>query len=72
MIEQQTTLGRDPDARKQALLDLQRYILDQGYAHYLHTYESLGATQPYVRDFYPGFGALNLETDHWALLWLDK
>src|SRR5439155_5489306 len=31
MVEKQTTLVRDPDGRKKLLLDIQRYILDQGY-----------------------------------------
>jgi peptide/nickel transport system substrate-binding protein len=72
MIEQQTQLGRKPDERKKLLLDIQRYILDQAYVHFFHTFESPALFQPYVRDYYPGFGALNLEADHWTLLWLDK
>ena len=45
---------------------------DQAYVHFFHTFESPAMFQPYLRDYYPGFGALNLEADHWTLLWLDK
>src|SRR5204863_8876761 len=59
MIEQQTALGRNPEARKKLLLDIQRHILDQGYIRFLHTLEGPVALQPYVRDFYAGFAAIN-------------
>jgi peptide/nickel transport system substrate-binding protein len=72
MIDRQTTLGRDPAARKQLLLEIQRYILDQHYVHYFHTYDSPVILQSYVRDFTGGFGALNLEGDKWSHVWLDK
>jgi peptide/nickel transport system substrate-binding protein len=72
MIEQQTTLGRDPEARKKLLLDIQRYILDQAYIHFIHTYDAPLVLQSYVRDFFPGFGGLALESDRWSLVWLDK
>jgi hypothetical protein len=71
MIERQTTLGRNPDARKALLLDIQRHIIDQGYVRFFHTFESPLLTQPYVRDYFPGYGALNLETDKWVQVWLD-
>src|SRR5262249_24324145 len=46
MIEKQTTLGRNPDERKKLLLDIQRYIIDQGYVHFFHTYEAPNIMQP--------------------------
>src|SRR5262249_6720223 len=39
LIEQQNTLGRRPDQRKQVFVDLQRYIVAQAYVHNIHTYE---------------------------------
>ena len=72
MIEQQTLLGRDPAARKKLLLDIQRHILEQGYYRFIQTFEAPAALQPYVRDLALGFGALDLETERWAQVWLDK
>jgi peptide/nickel transport system substrate-binding protein len=72
MIEQQTALGRNPDARKKLLLDIQRQILDQSYIRYLSTLQGPVALQPYVRDFYAGFAAINFETDRFVYMWLDK
>jgi hypothetical protein len=72
MIEKQTTLGRNPDERKKLILDIQRYIIEQGYIHYFHTFLSPAAYQPYVRDMFMGYGALALEPDKWSLVWYDK
>ena len=72
MIERQSTLGRNPDERKKALLEIQRYILDQAYLHQIHSFESPTVLQPYMRDYFPGFGGLQTEPDKWSLVWLDK
>src|SRR5262249_6783192 len=72
MIEKQTTLGRNPEERKKLILDIQRYIIDQAYVHFFHTFESPALFQPYVRDLFMGYGSLALEPDKWSLLWLDK
>jgi ABC-type transport system substrate-binding protein len=72
MIEQQTQLGRDLEARKKVLLDIQRHILQQGYLHQIVTYILPAVQQPYVRDYYPGLGYINLETERYTLAWFDK
>lgn len=72
MIERQTTLGRNPDERKKLLLDIQRRIIDQQYLHFFHTFEAPSVQKGYVRDYYPGFGGLNLEVDKYAIVWMDK
>jgi peptide/nickel transport system substrate-binding protein len=72
MIEKQTTLGRSPDERKKLLQDIQRYILDQAYVHFIQTNEAPIVLQPYVRDYFGGFGALNFEIDRLVHVWLDK
>jgi peptide/nickel transport system substrate-binding protein len=72
MIERQATLGRNPDARKALLLDIQRRILDQGYVRNFHSWDSPVVLQPYVRDYFTDFGNLSGETDKWVELWLDK
>lgn len=71
MIERQTTLVRSADERKKLLLDIQRYIIDQGYVRFFHSFDAPLLTQTYVRDYFPGYGALNLETDKWVQVWLD-
>jgi peptide/nickel transport system substrate-binding protein len=70
MIERQTTLGRNPDARKSLLLDIQRYIIQQAYPMNVHTFENIGVMQPYVRDYYSG--TLAQDEDRWIYVWLDK
>jgi peptide/nickel transport system substrate-binding protein len=72
MIERQSTLGRNPDERKKALLEIQRYILDQAYLHQIQSFESPTVVQPYLRDYFPGFGSLQTEPDKWSIVWLDK
>jgi ABC-type transport system substrate-binding protein len=72
MIERQTTLGRNPEERKKLILDIQRYIIEQGYVRFFHTFESPAAFQPYVRDLFQGYGALALETEKYSLVWYDK
>jgi ABC-type transport system substrate-binding protein len=71
LIEQQNTLGRRLDQRKQVLMDLQRYIVAQAYVHNIHTYEAPSAFQPYVRDYHGG-GALFGEPDRLTAAWFDK
>jgi ABC-type transport system substrate-binding protein len=71
MIERQTVLGRRPDERKRLLQEIQRYILEQGYVHAVHSGEHLVGYQPYVRDLQAG-GALASEPDRFTHVWLDK
>jgi peptide/nickel transport system substrate-binding protein len=72
LIERQTLLGRDPERRKKLLLEVQHYLIDQAYVHAFHTFEGPAVFQPYVRDFHPSFGPVNLETYRMAQVWLDK
>jgi peptide/nickel transport system substrate-binding protein len=71
MIERQTTLGRSPEDRKKALLDVQRYILDQAYVHHIVTFESVSYLRGYVRDLFNGLGIMAQEPDRFARVWLD-
>jgi peptide/nickel transport system substrate-binding protein len=71
MIEQQSALGRRPDERKKLLLDIQRYILGQGYLRSLRNTQAPLAYQPYVRDFQGG-SLLAQEPDKFTHVWFDK
>ena len=59
-------------ALKKALLEIQHYILDQAYLHQIQSFESPTVVQPYLRDYFPGFGSLQTEPDKWSVVWLDK
>lgn len=72
MIEQQAVQVKDPNARKQILLDIQRYILQNAYFSAIHTYEPVFLHAPYVRDFYSGQGGLGYELDRYSIVWFDK
>jgi ABC-type transport system substrate-binding protein len=71
LIEQQTRLVRDPEARKRALFEIQRYIIDQGYLRAIHTFVQPTGMAPHVRDFFHGAGALSLDWDKWTYVWFD-
>src|SRR5581483_9108075 len=51
MIDKQSAMVRDPAARKQALMDLQRYILDQGYIIPTWGNQSPSAYWPWLKNF---------------------
>jgi peptide/nickel transport system substrate-binding protein len=72
MIERQSTLGRNPDERKKVALDIQRQIAEQVYVQFLLTYDSPVVLQPYVRDYFAGYGAINFEVERLVQVWLDK
>src|SRR5262249_33662777 len=67
MIEQQAALVKDPDARKKALLEIQRYILNSA-----HQLAILGTVPPSLRwkqvqDYF--LESSNLE-ETWMYVWL--
>jgi peptide/nickel transport system substrate-binding protein len=68
MIDKQTTLGRDPEARRKMVLDIQRRVIDQGYPRAIYAREAPTTLQPYVRDYV----AHTVEYDRFVLSWLDK
>jgi peptide/nickel transport system substrate-binding protein len=72
MIEQQATLVRDPEARKRALLELQRYLLSS--AHQLHLAGIIDQTAmwKYVKNFFYGQVDSSTVDETWASVWLDK
>ena len=61
---------QDREARKQLIVDLQRYIAEQQYYVYLYCVGITGAWYPYVKNFAP-----NTSYDYGgrsAALWLDR
>jgi peptide/nickel transport system substrate-binding protein len=71
MIDAQAVMARDPDGRKKALLDIQRYLLDQAYATSIWSYVSFYANWPWMH----GYRVIVQNTgDHEPLtwVWLDK
>src|SRR5262249_36631591 len=53
LIEKQATLARDPAARKNALMDIQRYLLDQGYAIPIWGSAQVTGQWPWVKNWRP-------------------
>jgi peptide/nickel transport system substrate-binding protein len=71
MIEKQAAMVRDPDGRQRLVMDIQRYILDQG-----HTIPIWGAVQvsgrwPWLKN-YRNLGQPSSEHDPFVYMWLDK
>jgi peptide/nickel transport system substrate-binding protein len=71
MIDRQAVMSRDPEGRKRALLEIQRYLLDQVYATSIETFVSVYANWPWMRNYRP---ILQNTGDHEPLtwVWLDK
>jgi peptide/nickel transport system substrate-binding protein len=71
MIDKQATITRDPAARKAALQELQRYIVDQAYISSMVGFISAGANWPWLKNLrragQPGGDG---EPVNWV--WLDK
>jgi ABC-type transport system substrate-binding protein len=71
LIEKQAVMTKDPDGRKKALLEIQRYILTQAFYWPPRGLVQQNAIQPYVKNMFPtqvaGYG-----TESYANAWLDK
>jgi peptide/nickel transport system substrate-binding protein len=69
MVQEQRRL-KDPEARKQLIFAIQRYIAEQQYYVYLSSQVVTASWQPYVKNYAP-----NLNSDFGsrvAALWLDR
>jgi peptide/nickel transport system substrate-binding protein len=69
MVQEQRRL-KDPEARKQLVFAIQRYIAEQQYYVYLSSQVVTASWQPYVKNYAP-----NLSSDFGsrvAALWLDR
>jgi peptide/nickel transport system substrate-binding protein len=73
MIDRQASQGRDPDARRRTLQELQRLVIDQAFLLGVAATTSFAILQPEVRDFGRGLTyGLSAEYDWWTYMWLDK
>jgi hypothetical protein len=70
LIQRQATL-RDADARKAALFDIQRYILDQAWITHVWGFVTPSARLPEVR-YISAASVTAGEHDPWLYTWLDQ
>jgi peptide/nickel transport system substrate-binding protein len=71
MIEKQAVMSRDPDGRKKALLEIQRYILDQAFVTSIQGSQSPFAQWPWLKNYrIQGQPGGDHEPVNW--IWLDK
>jgi peptide/nickel transport system substrate-binding protein len=69
MVQEQRRL-KDPEARKQLVFAIQRYIAEQQYYVYLSSQVVTASWQPYLKNYAP-----NLNSDFGsriAAMWLDR
>jgi ABC-type transport system substrate-binding protein len=69
MVKEQRQI-KDPEARKQLIYDIQRYVAEQQYYVYLSSQVITASWQPYLKNFAP-----NLTFDFGsrvAVTWLDR
>jgi peptide/nickel transport system substrate-binding protein len=68
MIDKQAALGKDPEARKKILLDLQRWIIDQAQMFQLLGQIAPSVRYKYVQDYFYAY----ITEETFTRLWLDK
>jgi ABC-type transport system substrate-binding protein len=72
MIDDQRRQVRDAAARRKLVLDIQRYILDNGYMRMVNSFIQSGVVATRVKGLVTGAGVLNIEMDRWNLIWIDE
>ena len=70
LIDQQAVQGKDPEARKRLLQDVQRAVISDAIYLPLHLYQQPTLTQPNVRDYFPPC-QVNNHNLYWTTVWFD-
>jgi peptide/nickel transport system substrate-binding protein len=71
LMDQQAVLVKDPNMRKQLLLDIQRRIINEFVYMNLHDYQQPTMAQTEIHDFYPPTGT-NSDNLFWTTMWVSK
>jgi ABC-type transport system substrate-binding protein len=71
LIEQQSTITKDTEARKKIVQDIQRTILNDAVYMTLHVYQQPVLAQPELKDVAPPIG-VNSHSLFWSTIWIDK
>jgi ABC-type transport system substrate-binding protein len=71
MIDQQSTMVRDPDARKKLIMDIQRYLMEQGHLIPVWGSVTVGGRWGWLQDFRDQ-GQPSNDPEPFNYLWLDK
>jgi peptide/nickel transport system substrate-binding protein len=71
MIDRQATLIRDPAARRNALHELQRYVVEQNYVISINGFVSPGARWPWIKN-YRTVGQPGGDQEPVTWIWVEK
>jgi ABC-type transport system substrate-binding protein len=71
MITKQSVMARDPEGRKKALMDIQRYLMDQGYLIPIWGYAQPIGRWPWFMNF-RDVGQPQSDPEPYAYAWLNK
>jgi peptide/nickel transport system substrate-binding protein len=71
LIERQSVVSRDPEARKRLLQEIQRYVVDRAFKIGITSPIAASMYWPHVRDYWPSQHPSHAG-DYWTYLWLDR